>query len=116
MAVSLQEPEVALALALDIQEALYDHDWGTDALDRVYRTQTECVLAPRDYMPLWNGLRVRIGVHYGLPHIIYDEVTRGYVQGFFRIIKNQGGDPSPKTPSPPSPHQSDHRGRKRNLQ
>ena len=40
-------------------------------------------------------------------------------QGFFRIIKSQGGgggDPSPKTLSPPSPDQSDHRGKKRNLQ
>ena len=39
-------------------------------------------------------------------------------QGFFRIIKNPtgGGDPSPKTPLPPSPDQSDHRGKKRNLQ
>ena len=38
---------------------------------------------------------------------------RGGTQGFFRIIKNQGGgDPSPKTPSPPP--QSDHSGKKRN--
>ena len=41
--------------------------------------------------------------------------TRG--QGFFRIIKNQGGGvPLPQNPLPPSPDQSDHRGKKRNLQ
>ena len=33
-------------------------------------------------------------------------------QGFFRIIKSQGGGtPPPKTPSPPSPDQSDHSGK-----
>ena len=38
-------------------------------------------------------------------------------QGFFRIIKNQGGGgPLPQNPLPPSPDQSDHRGKKRNLQ
>ena len=35
--------------------------------------------------------------------------------GFFRIIKNQGGG-LPQNPLPPSPDQSDHRGKKRNLQ
>ena len=36
---------------------------------------------------------------------------------FFRIIKNQrGGGPLPQNPLPPSPDQSDHRGKKRNLQ
>ena len=38
-------------------------------------------------------------------------------QGFFRIIKSQGGGgPLPQNPLPPSPDQSDHRGKKRNLQ
>ena len=38
-------------------------------------------------------------------------------QGFFRIIKNQGGGgPLPQNPLPPSPDQSDHSAKKRNLQ
>ena len=38
-------------------------------------------------------------------------------QGFFRIIKNQGGgDPSPKTPSPPHQTKVTIVGKKRNLQ
>ena len=36
-------------------------------------------------------------------------------QGFFRIIKNQGGGGPPPQPPPP-PDQSDHSGKKRNLQ
>ena len=38
-------------------------------------------------------------------------------QGFFRIIKSQGGGGAlPQNPLPPSPDQSDHSGKKRNLQ
>ena len=43
--------------------------------------------------------------------------AEGGPQGFFRIIKNQGGGgPLPQNPLPPSPDQSDHSGKKRNLQ
>ena len=41
-------------------------------------------------------------------------MVRGWQQGFFRI-KNQGGG-LPQNPLPPSPDQSDHSGKKRNLQ
>ena len=37
--------------------------------------------APRDpteYRRLWNGLRVRVGIHYGFGKIQKDEVTHGY--------------------------------------
>ena len=38
-------------------------------------------------------------------------------QGFFRIIKNQGGGGAlPQNPLPPYPDQSDHSGKKRSLQ
>ena len=30
------------------------------------------------YHDLWNGLRVRIGIHFGRGDITYDTVTKGY--------------------------------------
>lgn len=30
------------------------------------------------YQDQWNGLRVRVGIHYGLGDITYDTVTKGY--------------------------------------
>jgi len=30
------------------------------------------------YDDLWNGLRVRVGIHYGVGDILYDEVANGY--------------------------------------
>ena len=39
-----------------------------------------------------------------------------YGQGFFTITKNKRGGGLPQSPLPPSLDQSDHRGKKRNLQ
>lgn len=33
-------------------------------------------------MVVWNGLRVRIGIHYGLGEIKLDPVSQGYARGF----------------------------------
>jgi len=30
------------------------------------------------YEDLWNGLRVRVGIHHGVGDIVFDEVTRVY--------------------------------------
>ncbi len=30
------------------------------------------------YSNVWNGFRVRVGIHYGLGDILVDEVTKGY--------------------------------------
>jgi hypothetical protein len=30
------------------------------------------------YAALWNGLRVRVGVHYGRGDVVFDDVTKGY--------------------------------------
>ena len=51
----------------------------------------------------------------GFPGALSTHPCHPCPQGFFRIIKNQGGGASPPNPLPLSPDQSDHRGKKRNL-
>jgi class 3 adenylate cyclase len=76
--VATADPCNAVRLALGIQDALYDYDWPDDAIDEVYRTQTEDQSYLPDYFRKWRGLRVRVGLHYGQANIILDEVTKGY--------------------------------------
>eukprot|EP00667_Euglena_gracilis_P002641 EG_transcript_2645 len=88
--VTTSSAHAALRFALDVQTTLYDHDWSWAGADEFYREATlaftkvahglaagaEC---PRpEYADLWNGLRVRVGIHYGLGEVTYDEVSKGY--------------------------------------
>nr|CCC96183.1 unnamed protein product [Trypanosoma congolense IL3000] len=81
----------AVELARDLQLTLVHHDWGTVAIDESYRKfEEERAVEDSDYAPptarldsavyckLWNGLRVRAGIHTGLCDIRHDEVTKGY--------------------------------------
>eukprot|EP00667_Euglena_gracilis_P001642 EG_transcript_1642 len=72
----------ALLFALDVQTALFEFDWQWDGADDFYRETTLAFLKPTaaddDYDTLWNGLRVRIGIHYGMGDVTYDEVSKGY--------------------------------------
>ncbi|KAH8607052.1 Periplasmic binding protein Adenylate and Guanylate cyclase catalytic domain [Trypanosoma vivax] len=81
----------AAQLVQDIQRQFLEYDWGTDAIDECYRALEEeraeedpeyvpatARLEPEVYRRLWNGLRVRAGVHAGLCDIRHDEVTKGY--------------------------------------
>eukprot|EP00667_Euglena_gracilis_P034718 EG_transcript_61338 len=75
----------ALRFALDVQTTLYDYDWEWDGADDFYRETTlaftKAVQGPSqgaEYSDLWNGLRVRVGIHYGLGEVTYDEVSKGY--------------------------------------
>jgi adenylate cyclase len=88
--VAFADPVDAVEFAAAVQVALYDYDWGTDAIDEVYRDQLEQrreenpgeVLPERmskeEYRKWFNGLRVRVGVHFGEGEIQFDEVTKGY--------------------------------------
>ena len=63
----------AARMSLSIQEALHAVDWETDAINRFYSP-----LAEEASHSLWNGLRVRIGVHHGRCNIVPDVVSKGY--------------------------------------
>ena len=84
-------PDDAIRFALDVQEQLVKHDWGTKVFDELYQqstvvnTQRASVKSPGTPSPLvpytnelWNGLRVRIGINFGRGEIRFDETTQGY--------------------------------------
>ncbi|CBH11531.1 receptor-type adenylate cyclase GRESAG 4,putative [Trypanosoma brucei gambiense DAL972] len=89
--IASKSPFAAVQLAQELQLCFLQHDWGTNAVDNSYRhfeeqfTEGECEytpptarLDPEVYSRLWNGLRVRVGIHTGLCDIRHDEVTKGY--------------------------------------
>ncbi|XP_018644076.1 receptor-type adenylate cyclase, putative [Schistosoma mansoni] len=89
--IASKSPFAAVQLAQELQLCFLHHDWGTNAIDDSYRefeeqcTEGECEytpptarLDPEVYSRLWNGLRVRVGIHTGLCDIRHDEVTKGY--------------------------------------
>ena len=73
-------PERLLRLSLDLQTRFQRMDWKTRDFDVLY----ECELEDNEEAPepcagaLFNGLRVRCGLHYGRCDIKYDPVTKGY--------------------------------------
>eukprot|EP00658_Telonema_sp_P-2_P014969 TRINITY_DN15718_c0_g1_i1.p1 TRINITY_DN15718_c0_g1~~TRINITY_DN15718_c0_g1_i1.p1 ORF type:complete len:442 (+),score=81.97 TRINITY_DN15718_c0_g1_i1:223-1548(+) len=81
--IAIDEPRRAVDMAIGIQQALYEHKWPT-AINAAYlhpdsaiTDDPEEVGGPSIGDP-WNGLRVRIGIHYGPVEVILDEVTKGY--------------------------------------
>ncbi|CCD21306.1 receptor-type adenylate cyclase GRESAG 4, putative [Trypanosoma vivax Y486] len=89
--IACRSASAAVQLVYDMQHKFLEHNWGTTAFDESYRefeeakviedadaTPRTARLEPSVYKQLWNGLRVRAGVHTGLCDIRYDEVTKGY--------------------------------------
>ncbi|AAZ12813.1 receptor-type adenylate cyclase GRESAG 4, putative [Trypanosoma brucei brucei TREU927] len=89
--IACKSPFAAVQLACDLQRDFLNHDWNTTELDESYReferqraeddsdyTPPTASLDPEVYRQLWNGLRVRVGIHTGLCDIRHDEVTKGY--------------------------------------
>nr|1FX4_A Chain A, RECEPTOR-TYPE ADENYLATE CYCLASE GRESAG 4.3 [Trypanosoma brucei] len=89
--IASKSPFAAVQLAQELQLCFLRLDWETNAVDESYRefeeqrAEGECEytpptasLDPEVYSRLWNGLRVRVGIHTGLCDIRYDEVTKGY--------------------------------------
>nr|AEL79573.1 esag4 [Trypanosoma evansi] len=89
--IACKSPFAAAQLACDLQRCFLEHDWKTDVFDTSYREfERQRAEDDGDYVPptghldpdvysrLWNGLRVRVGIHTGLCDIRHDEVTKGY--------------------------------------
>nr|CCC93447.1 unnamed protein product [Trypanosoma congolense IL3000] len=89
--IACNSASAAVRLARGLQQCFLDYDWGTNVFDMSYRnfeeerassdesyTPKTARLDPEVYCKLWNGLRVRIGIHTGLCDIRHDEVTKGY--------------------------------------
>ncbi|RHW71105.1 Adenylate and Guanylate cyclase catalytic domain containing protein [Trypanosoma brucei equiperdum] len=89
--IACKSPFAAAQLACDLQRCFLEHDWKTDVFDTSYREfERQRAEDDGDYVPptghldpdvysrLWNGLRVRAGIHTGLCDIRHDEVTKGY--------------------------------------
>jgi len=78
-------PTEAVSFALDVQEEFYDFEWEWDEIEDVYQEfHSAFVKSPKStghgprYAELWNGLRVRVGIHYGKGDVTYDDVVKGY--------------------------------------
>ena len=87
----------AVDFACALQSVFYDHDWGTHVFDETYKDLIAPVVAALaedgtaiiNAQPdtagdgwydssVWNGLRVRVGVHFGHGDIKLDPVSQGY--------------------------------------
>eukprot|EP00667_Euglena_gracilis_P001830 EG_transcript_1833 len=71
-------PLQAMQFALDLQTTLHEYDWGTHAIDAAYYEAVDVDEPGRVSHHWWNGLRVRVGMHYGQGDIQFDRVSKGY--------------------------------------
>ena len=88
--IACRHSQSAVRLAVEIERRLFEHDWGTHEIDNAYREfEREKSLVsgilPRTadlpaevYSKMWNGIRVRIGIHTGIAEIKFDEITKGF--------------------------------------
>ena len=83
--IAIDSAQRAVDMAVAIQCNLHGHAWPT-AINSVYDQSTDVdeivddpdeVAGPGAGAP-WNGLRIRIGIHYGPVEVVLDEVTKGY--------------------------------------
>ena len=84
-----ESPDKLMRLALELQTRFHELNWGTQLFDVIYRDaaleawqETNKGEAPlmnnNDDTSLWNGIRVRCGLHYGICDIKYDPIVKGY--------------------------------------
>ena len=65
--------ESALKFALHVQKILFSYDWPSNEIDVAYAE-----LGAESDADYWRGLRVRVGVHFGMGEIQLDSTTKGY--------------------------------------
>ena len=81
--VAFQEAPVAISWALDVQEALMRVHWPADILKEESCTEVlredanENCKGEGSEKYLFRGLRVRIGIHTGMPELEYNPRTNG---------------------------------------
>lgn len=68
----------AVSMATEIQQVLYNHNWGTTLIDKMYAETTKRGKALTYDASVWNGLRVRVGIAYGTCDGQKDPVTLGW--------------------------------------
>lgn len=77
----------AVGMALTVQTRLLECQWGSGVIDDFYRQKAAAEGHPQGKDgPLWSGLRVRIGVHFGHGDVKYDDVSKGY--DYFGTVVN----------------------------
>jgi len=72
----------AVNFAVALEESLFSFQWEWPEAEDVYQ-QTHLMFRKTSwdggsYDDLWNGLRVRVGIHHGVGDILFDEVAGGY--------------------------------------
>eukprot|EP00658_Telonema_sp_P-2_P070468 TRINITY_DN5996_c0_g1_i19.p1 TRINITY_DN5996_c0_g1~~TRINITY_DN5996_c0_g1_i19.p1 ORF type:complete len:557 (+),score=71.58 TRINITY_DN5996_c0_g1_i19:478-2148(+) len=83
--IAVDDAQRAVELAVAIQRDLLNSEWPTaidDAYDSDFKDldildDPDDLCGPELDAP-WNGLRVRIGVHFGAVEAVLDEVSKGY--------------------------------------
>jgi class 3 adenylate cyclase len=82
--IAVREASAAVAIAVDIQREFQRYRFPR-AIRAIYEATDEGIdeidddpEALDDLHPLWNGLRVRVGIHTGDAGIVFDEVSKGY--------------------------------------
>ena len=70
----------AAAIAVDIQNVLYEYNWNSTKLNHVYNKISDHggSAEPSKTQFCWNGLRIRVGIAYGTCDVQKDPVTGGY--------------------------------------
>ena len=70
----------AVAIALDIQHQLHHFDWGTTKINDIYTELTDLKQQrnTNHNRNVWNGLRIRVGIAYGLCDGQIDPITGGW--------------------------------------
>ena len=80
--IAMSSPSEAVRFSLQLQERLHSLAWNpkiNSMYDDFHKGgKYEAPLQKFPNAPVWNGLRVRIGICYGPCEVHYDEVSKGY--------------------------------------